>query len=242
MAYSQIPADKHFNMSYYTLETACSTFETGPVFPQIQKLKSGYNDKKPNSIYSYLKKSVDDFSEETPDLDGFIMHPRAKPTDFLSNSITKPGFFVSQKVKTIFENHNLIPHRFYPAIVTLKKKSISNYFWAHMIADFTGFIDYPNSCFFIYKHYHLDDGEINIDSLDDYFSKRSQLQIDNPNINITIWAKKIWLRPSFFSKELDLFKIGLFDSNFYISHKLRNALIDNNVTGCDIQLTDSLII
>lgn len=229
-------------MSYYTLETACNTSETGPAFPQIQKLKPGYNDKKSNSIYSYLKKSVNDFSDEVPDLDGFIMQPQAKLTDFLSNSITKPGFFVSKKVKSIFENHNLMPHRFYPAVVTLRKKSIPNYFWAHMIADFTEFIDYANSCFFIYKHYHLDDGDINISSLDDYFAKRTQLRNDNPNINITIWAKKIWLKPSFFAKELDIFKIGLFDSNFYISQKLRNSLIDNKITGCDIQLTDKIVI
>jgi hypothetical protein len=60
-------------MLYYTLEPACDTPETGHVFPQIQKLKPGYDDKKPDSIYSYLKKSRNGFPEEVPNLNSLIL-------------------------------------------------------------------------------------------------------------------------------------------------------------------------
>jgi len=211
------------------------------VYPQIQKLKPGYDDKKPNSIYSYLKKSINGFPDEAPDLDGFIMHGYAKPTDFVSNAITSSGFFIDQKVKSIFEKYNLPPHRFYLAKVIYKKKLLDDYFWCHTISNFTNLIDYPNSSFFIYKHYRLDDGDIKINSLDDYFEKKKQLQQDNPGINITIWIKRICLYPSFFNKKLDLFKIGLFDTNFYISEALKDNLIQNNITGCEIEPTDRII-
>jgi hypothetical protein len=228
-------------MSYYIFEPACDTPETGHVFPQIQKLKPGYDDKKPDSIYSYLKKSRDTFSDEAPDLDSFIMHGHAKPTDLVSNTITKPGFFISQKLKSIFEKHNLSPHRFYLAKVIHRKKLLDGYFWCHTISNLTNLIDYPNSSFFIYKHYRLDDGDIKIESLEDYQKKESQLQLDNPGINITIWAKRICLKPAFFDKKLDLFKIGLFDSDFYISEALKDDLVKNNITGCKIELTDKII-
>jgi hypothetical protein len=229
-------------MSYYTLEPACNTPETGPVFPQIQKLKPGYDDKKSDSIYSYLKKSISDFPDEAPDLDSFIMHGYAKPTDMVSNAITKPGFFIDKKVKSIFEKYNLIPHRFYPAKVIHKKKLLDNYFWVHMMADFTDCIDYPNSSFFIRRKFFTDTGdEIKIESLEDYFEKRKQLKLDNPETYVTINAKRICWYPAFFNKKLDFFEIGPFDANFYISQRLRDALVENKITGCNIQPTDRII-
>jgi hypothetical protein len=227
-------------MSYYTLEPACDTPETGHVFPQIQKLKPGYDRKKPDSIYSYLKKSINGFPDEAPDLDGFTMHGYAKPTDLVSNAITSPGLFINQKAKSIFEMNNLISHRFYQANVTYRGKPLSDYYWLHIISDLTDYISYSDSSFFIYKRFDLDMGDIKINSKDEYFEQLKRLQENNPNTYITIRAKKITLTPSFFNKKLDLFKIGLFDTNFYISQRLRDALVDNNITGCDIQPTDRI--
>ncbi|MCR8559495.1 hypothetical protein KXD93_17690 [Mucilaginibacter sp. BJC16-A38] len=229
-------------MSYYILEPACDTPETGPVYPQIQKLKPGYDDNKPDSIYSYLKKSINGFPDRVPDLDSFILHGHAKPTDLISNAITSgSGLFVSQKLKSILENHHLMTNRFYSAKVIYKKKVLDNYFWAHFIPDFTEYIDYPQSSFFIYKHYRLDDGNIAINSLDDYFKKRQQVQQDNPGINITIWAKRICFKQEFFDMQLDFFKISLFDGNYYISEALKNALMENKINGCHVQMTDRII-
>ena len=186
-------------MAYYILSEACDTPETGRVFPQIQKLKTGYDIKKPDSIYSHLKISRNGFPDEAPDLDSFILHGRAKPTDLVSNAITSgSGLFVSKKLKAILSNHNLGDHRFYPAKVVYKNKAIEGYYWAQLVRNFTDSVDYDRSTFFIYKHYRLDVGDIEIDSIDDYNQKKAVLVRDNPGINITIWAKKLCLYPSFF--------------------------------------------
>ncbi len=229
-------------MAFYILSEVCDTPETGHVFPQIQKLKTGYDVQKPDSIYSHLKKSRNGFPDEVPDLDSFILHGRAKPTDLVSNAIASgSGLFVSEKLKSILSNHNLADHRFYPAKVAYKNKSIENYYWAQLMGNFTDTVDFTRSTFFIYKHYREDVGDIDIDSISDYNRKKAVLIGDNPGINITIWAKRLCLYPSFFSRNFDLFKIGFFDTHYYISQSLRDELIKSNITGCDIRATDRII-
>jgi hypothetical protein len=234
---------KHMsNNSYYTFKPASNTPETGSVYPQIQKLKPGYDDKKNNSIYSYLKKSIGTFSNEEPDLDGFILHSYAKPTDLVSNTITDGyGFFVSQKLKSILEKHHLPLHRFYPAKVTHKGKLIEDYFWLHIVSDLTDAVDYAESIFFIYKHYRTNEGYIKINSKEQYITTANKIKLENPGINITIWSEKICLSPQF-DKKTDCFKIGLFDSFFYISQSLKNALVENNITGYELHQTDKVVI
>jgi len=228
--------------SYYSFEPACDTVETGPVYPQIQKLKPGYNTNKQNSIYSYLaeSESINGFPGWEPDLDSFVMHARAKPTDLVSNTIIGgTGLFVSHKLKTILEKHQLPPHRFFNAKVTYRGNVLNNYYWLHIICDLTDYIDYPASSFFIYKHFRLNSGTIEIDSKNDYIEKRRRVKEENPGINITIWSNKIHFKSQ--SNLYQLFEIGMFDSQLYITQDLRDDLVDQSITGCKIEKTDKII-
>lgn len=226
--------------TFYTLEPACDTQETGHVYPQIQKLTSKYDIKKHNSIYSYLKKSGSDFSNDPPDLDAFVLNSSAKATDLVSNAVIGGnGLFVSHRLKDIFERYQLPPHRFYPAKVIHKDKEVQGYYWLHFIADLTDYIDYKRSSFFIYKHFRLNDGSVKIESKHDYLTKREQLKASNPEINITIWSSRIYFKRG--TKLEDLFEIGMFDSQLYISKDLRNELVENQITGCKIEETDKVI-
>jgi hypothetical protein len=227
--------------NYYILESACGTPETGPIYPQIQRMKPEYDNRKSDSIYSYLKQSLITPYSGKPDLDGFIMHKSAKQTDMVSNAIINGyGFFVSDKLKAIFEDHHIPPHRFYPAKVVHNGKPITGYFWMHIICDLTNQIDYVNSSFFIYKNYRTNEGYIKITSKDDYLNKKNQIKAEHPGRNITVWAGKICLSQDF-DKGLELFEVGMFDANFYIGESLKNALISEKVTGCEMKITEKII-
>ncbi|HEY4194022.1 MAG TPA: DUF1629 domain-containing protein [Mucilaginibacter sp.] len=230
-------------MKYYTFEPACDTKETGPVYPQIQKWKPGYDSNSATSFYSYLKKSKDVFADFIPNLDGLIVNGRARPTDLVS-SFTSGGFIVSEKLKLIFEKHNLAPHRFYPAKVIYKSKNLEGYFWMHVISNLTDFIDYSDSAFVISKHFDPSPIPIKLISKENYLEKAKSLEDDYSKNNgsyLSIKSEKLKLDDRF-DRKLDFFTIGNFDNRFYISQDLRDSIIENHITGCDIKPANHIMI
>lgn len=230
-------------MKYYILKEACATNETGPVYPQIQKWKPGYNGDKENSFYTYLEKSKKDFADFAPDLDGLVMHGRAKPTDLVS-AFTSGGFLMSEKLKMLFEKHKIVPHRFYPARIIHKGNYIGTYFWMHIISDLTDFVDYANSTFVISKISGLNAVPITLNDKRDYLTKSELFKRDffeNNGPLLTIDAKKLKLNDQF-DKSVGGFKVGWFDINFYINQVLRDEIIENHITGCDIKPTGNIVI
>ena len=199
---------------YYTLELSSDTNIIGSQYPQIQKMKSGYNYDGPNSVYK-VGRCYQSLPNFIPDFDSFVLHSRAKPTDFLSNVFTGPwGYIVSEKVKKILLNFKLPLHDFYPIKLNYRKQQLDNYYWFHIVCDLTDIVDYPASTFFIYKDYSYDLGDIQISSKEYLMAKRKQIEEQNKGHNITIWAKKIQLTKMI---EYDLFHIGRFDSDKYIT-------------------------
>ena len=217
-------------MSYYIFKPAVATNETGSAYPQIQKMRPGYDYDAKNSVHA-LSREYKSFPSYEPDLNYFVLNGRAKLSDLLSVAVISRGFLISPKLKSIFEQFTIAEHKFYPAII-YHKKEFHNYYWMHIICDLTDAIDYPKSTFFVYLTYAQDLGNIKIDSKEDLINKEAKIKADNPDKTITIWAKDLIFIDSTIPK-LDLFKIGTFDSNYYISTKLYNALVDNNITGIE---------
>jgi hypothetical protein len=207
--------------AYYTFQPACNTIETGPEFPQVQKMAPGYNYKASNSVYA-LSKAVEKLPDFTPNLDHFVAHGKAKLTDLLSVASANGGFLISNRLKILLEKFNVAQHRFYPAKVS-HKKELYEYYWMHMISDLTNLVDYPNSTFFIYYNYSHNLGYIPIDSMEDFKQQKEKVKKDNPDKAITIWAEKIKLNADSYTS-LDLFGIGCFNANYYISERLKTAI------------------
>jgi hypothetical protein len=230
-------------MQYYIFKEACDTKETGHEYPQIQKWKPGYDDDKPDSFYSYyLAAKAGGFPDFTPDMDSLILHGRAKPTDLLSFATSVNGLMISEKLKTLFEQFSFPPHRFFPAKVIYKKTELDAHYFMHIVSDYTDFVDYPKSSFITCASFNKDPQTITLTSKYNFLDKAKQLQDDSLNIDHRyIKAKEIHLTPEF-DKSLDFFEIGRFDINFYISQALKDAIIKNGITGCDIQPTDNLIV
>ncbi|MXV13919.1 imm11 family protein [Hufsiella ginkgonis] len=225
--------------TYYILNFPSSSKETGLVYPQVQKMSEGYDTKGPNATRQ-LFRCWQEFPDFTPDLDSFVLHAKSKPTDFLSNALSARGMIVSDKVKTIFEAANTCPIRFYPAGLKYKGKSLEGYYWMHIISDYTGFVDYPNSSFFIYKTFTHNIGYIKIDSKEDLLNKEERLKKDNPQHTLAIWAEKIKLLPEF-DAALDFFQIGKFTSDTYVSKRLQTRLEKEQVSGYDLSPATNLV-
>ncbi len=230
-------------MQYYIFKEACATKETGPVYPQIQKWKPGYDDDRLNSYFSYyLASKQGEFPDFTPDLDSLIMHGKAKPTDIVS-SIISIGFVVSKKLKEVFEHFAFPPHRFYPAKL-MHKNAGFDYYFMHIISDYTDFVDFGKSTFITCGFSNSDPQPITLTSKQDYINKAKQLQDDSFVKQLTyrsIQAKEIHFNGEF-NKQIDFFQINRFDINFCISQRLKDAITENAITGCDIQPTNRIII
>jgi hypothetical protein len=215
-------------MQHYILNLSSETSIIGNQYPQIQKMKPRYDYDGPHTVYKLGRhyQALPDFS---PDLDGFVLHSGAKPTDFLSNVFSSPnGFIVSEKVKNILQKLSLPLHSFYPIKLYHKKQQIGNYYWLHVICDLTEIVDYPASAFFIYKDYSFDLGPVQVSSKEMLLLKKSNLKGKNKDHNITIWAKKLKLTQNV---KYDFFDIGSFDNNHYISQQLKNIFEKEKVNG-----------
>lgn len=231
-------------MQYFILKEACATKETGPVYPQIQKWKPGYDDGKPDSFYSYWKASKGgEFPEFEPNMDSLIMHTRAKPTDMVSSGVSL-GFVISEKLKSIFQDFQLPPHRYFPAKIIHKKVPLDGYYFMHIISNYIDFVDYKKTTFFTCGFNNIDPMPIPITSKEDFIKKAEELQDDSFIKKLpyrSIHSNHICFNGDF-DRNLDLFEIGRFNINFYISEKLKNALTENGITGCNIKPTEDLII
>lgn len=227
-------------MNYYIFKPAVNTPETGPEYPQVQKMKPGYDYKAPNSVHA-VSRSHDRFPDFEPDMDYFILHSRAKLTDLLSVTPISGGLLVSERLKDLFEKFPMVAHHFYSAKIQHKKTLHENYFWMHILSDFTNQVNYPLSTFFIYQNYTHNIGYIEISSKEDYFTKKAKIKENNPGKTVTIWAEKIQMNPEF-DKNINLFEIGSFNSDCFISTELKEELIAQNITGCDIKLATNIII
>lgn len=224
-------------MSYFIFKPATNTPETGPEYPQVQKMAPGYNYKAPNSVHA-LSREVEKIPDYEPNLDYFIVQGRAKLSDILSVAPVSGGFLMSAKLKNILEQFRLPTHKFYPAKLQ-HKKQFYDYYWMHIICDLTDYVDYPNSTFFVYYNYSQNLGYINISSKEELIQKKQKLKSDNPGKTVTIWADKLTLSQSF-NKKLDLFEVGTFDANYYISESLCQAITNAKVSGCSITIAANL--
>jgi len=226
--------------SYNILDFDCNSKETGPIYPQVQKMSSGYDNKADNSIKKLFRhwKSFPDFK---PNLDSFVLEPKSKQTDILSNALSSRGIILNSKAKAIFESVKTCPIQFYEASVIHHRQLLDDYFWMHIVSDYTDFVDYTNSTFFIYQNFMKNIGYIEVLSKEDLIEKEEKLKRDNPNTTLAIWSEKIKMLSSF-DMELQLFTIGKFDANLYIDQSLKNILIENKITGYRTENTNKIIL
>lgn len=219
-------------MTFYSIEPACDTPETGPVYPQVEAMKPGYDFKKPNSIHNLNFNGLPNFK---PDLDYFVLDKKAKLTDVLSSMISGFGFLISEKMKNILEQFKLPEHGFYSASVAMGDTKLNNYFWFLPICNLSDQVDYPKTTFYSKDSFN------NVEKLD--INAPEDVKEQWPKIGYTkkIVSEDIYFK-SGFKLNLDLFMIGVFDFNTYLSEDLKSALVDQNITGIELKPHNQLVI
>lgn len=228
-------------MSYFILDFASASKETGTQFPQVQKMSVGYDYDTSNSIYA-VGKCRFSFPDFKPNLDSFVLHPKANLTDVISISlINGAGFLISEKFKKLLQDFNIVQHKFYPASVIHEELTNSNYYWMHIINDLTDYVNYKRSKFFIYKNFSINAGTISIESKEHFLKRKDELKKANPKQTVTIWAETICFN-SKFDTTLDFFDVSTFDAKYYISERLAESIINSKITGMKISPTNNILL
>lgn len=149
-------------------------------------------------------------------------------------------FLISEKTKSIFEQHQLCTHRFYP-LGLYKRKVKYNYFLFSIISDYSSNVDYEKSIFVEHDLLTGEKGDfVLLDSRKKLLQKNNRLQ-NKKGIQWAIQSEKIVMNENF-NKELDFFNITRLDSATYVSERLKNSIESNGLTGWEFIPADNLIV
>ncbi len=191
--------------------------ETGPHYPQVS--------------FNFLEDAFSILKLENP-CDAYLdltsrLRKGAKLTDFLSQgSIPTNGFLISERVKKLLSDFDIIDHCFMQANVMDGKGVIHEYFWMHLDDnDSTRHIDYKNSVFKVVRGLTVLNRVSFKDEDEMIFYKKHKLSA----VDI-LDAEKISIKPSLLCK--DLFVVGKF-TGIVISDRLHDEFISSKITGLD---------
>lgn len=226
-------------MKYYILKHSNNSKIIGKEFPQVHKMTSNYDYEAKNSVHA-LSRYFNKFPDFVPNLESFVLHPKAIITDIISAAVIGGcGFLISERFKEILSSFVLPLHKFFKAKLIHNNKLYNDYFWLHINSDYTSFVDFPNSEFCTCESFSFKTADkINIFSKEDFIIKRKNVQKSNEFLDIE--ATKLKMNLSFIDENLDLFKISQFDSDFYVSDFLRENIEKEMISGIDIIKNDKL--
>ncbi|MBT3421881.1 MAG: hypothetical protein HOD63_15870 [Bacteroidetes bacterium] len=216
-------------MKYYRLIESTNLKEIG-IYPQVIDHKKDYDEDK---LDSYML--TNKFPSELPcinfDFDGLLLNNRSKYTDLVSSSFLNSliGLIISSQFLKIVENFKTVDYKLFNACLYFKKMRVQ-YYWMHYTSELTEYIDFENSVFRL----KTSEGrkEVLLKSIDDYFELRN---------SIKSWSIVKPTKLSLFKQmdySYDLFRIGLIDSNTYVSERLKDEFAKNNITGVEFEDTD----
>jgi hypothetical protein len=211
-------------MNYYILSNSTDEKVVGDI-PQV-KMAPDYDFDKHNSVRSI---SRDNFPEFNPDLNFFVMTPKAKLTDVITVSglISAKGFLINEKVKNILDKHNLVSHKYYQAKLYYKNQAFT-YYWWHVVSDLTPCIDYNQTSFIIKRLFKIEVDNLTIPNAEGLKKTRYEIGALKNLIPNTLVLHET------FDKNLDLFIIGGFNDEIFVSEKLKIELEQQKISGIEI--------
>jgi hypothetical protein len=155
---------------------------------------------------------------------------RAKVTDVMSDvTIPAVGLLVNKKVREIFDQHNLMSHKYYPVEIEAKGDILHyDFFQPFDEKNLDSYIDFEKSSF-EWRGFTIESSSVKLYSYKEYKEKRNTRGICDDIVLTDIVLKNT------FSKEWDVFTFSPIRGGryFFISEKLKNALEANNVSGIE---------
>lgn len=211
-------------MNYYILSNSTDEKVVGDI-PQV-KMAPDYDFDKHHSVRHIPRDNFPDFN---PDLNFFVITPKAKLTDVITVSglISAKGFLINEKVKNILDRHNLISHKYYQAKLYYKNQALT-YYWWHLVSDLTNCIDYNQTSFAIKRLFKIEVDNLSIPNAEGLKKTRHEIGALKNLIPNTLVLHDA------FDKNLDLFIIGGFNDEIFVSEKLKLELEQQNISGIEI--------
>ena len=159
----------------------------------------------------------------------FELNKKSKLTDVLSVLEINTGFLISAKVKKIFNDFKLMRHQYFDATIETNE-GIFDYYWLHLTEpDLVKKIDYKKSIFYE-TEYTFKKKIIFLDNYEQY----QKLKSKDEEASFGVTAEHIFFSSSF-DKTIDLFTFLPFNNDIYISERLKNALVENNIYSFNIK-------
>lgn len=184
-------------------------------------------------VDGYLAVRAYEFPDFTPKYK-LILHPRAKPTNFLPKSPASFGLVVDKKLKFILENHKLPKHHFYKIKVYHKDIELE-YYWLHFIVnDFWKFIDHNTS----YAEYFKYDNPLKVKVLDKIpIINNNQIMEETKKYDYgSLRIGKVVMKNDF--PQYDLYETQCINYITIISETLKHSLEKEGITGMEIKPFD----
>lgn len=204
-------------------------------YPQVKDLKIDFHKARASQWGKIDEWKSDD---DIPDLNNFLLQPKSKLTDLISNSfiIVSDGLFISQESKEVF-NQFIINGNFYPSTIYKLDEKILYYFLKYEYGGLSNMI-WEESEFIEYNINTLEFGNIVlVKNFEDYKEKVESLRISK-NDDIALW--NLFPKLIKFNKKYDMtpmFKYGLI-----CNENVKKAIEENQLTGFDFTPIDVEIV
>src|SRR5688572_2879645 len=219
----------------YFLENSTNLNDVGAYF-QVKSMSDGYDYNASNSIFAVDRLSNDEIPVFEPDLNSFVLKPKAKLTDVISTGYASDkGFLLNDKVKLLLQRFTIDKGIYYPATVIYKKQ---NLFYS-----------------FLYIASYLIEKEIITFSKSSFFEKKiseilKKMSFDSFDGMLTYGKKKnpvhvIEHEYLFLKKEvleIDMFRIGYVDIKIIISERLKGEFEAQKITGVKFTKVENIFI
>ncbi|AEM71580.1 MULTISPECIES: imm11 family protein [Flagellimonas] len=198
------------------------------IFPQCE-LSRNVNPRAPDGIYNVPYNEFPDFIPRVE----FDLAPKAKWTDIMTSGALSHGYIVSERVKEIFEKHNLPSHAFYPAKIHSGDLS-KDYYWFHFFNnDFWNWVDREKSELYLRSIFPEERDDIimeaNLKKDNEGFMEMAR---NKPSLTDYYWEKLVF-NESF--PDLDIFTTLSPSMHDVISNRLLTGLEDVGITGYEVK-------
>ncbi len=196
------------------------------------KLAKGYDSIKNNG---YKNVKSDEFPDFLPNYE-LELHTKAMATSILPKVAPSFGLIIDNETKELFKKFKLPPHAFYPSKVHHNNK-VLEYFWFHYIVrDFWKFIDKDASYGEIIK-FNTKEHKWEVVRKFPLTSKEQSL-IESRHVEPLVGARigEVIMKEDF--PKYDLYEIGAVNIHSIVSELLRDAMINNGLTGFEFKLFD----
>jgi len=217
-------------VTYFKLDFSTDLKEIGPEYPQAGPCKS-YNFK---GAQSYFNIHFNKFPEFIPDLNYFEIHRRAPFTDVVSSGLSF-GMIISQKLKTLLQDYNLVETRYYPMQLRRGAEENKEYYWMHPISSFIEFVDFKRTKFFV-DTFGKRGMDLEISTAEELHELRGHYIEQNKFVK----AQTVYLIHDFEKLGLDLFLTDL-TLRILISESLKATIIQEKITGVEISKSNVVL-